>query len=127
MRFPTLKFGAVFGIFLSLNNLVVPDQSTQPIVAKLYLENSEISLGTSFKVKIELENTGDHTILIGRELSQISNYPFRIKLSLQNEKGDEFFESGGGFIDSPPLADFCADNGLLKWWAPLGPHAYWGT
>jgi len=96
------------------------------IHARLLLDKPKIYEGQSFTVKIEIENISDHVVLVGRRITQISNWPFRIEIRLEDASGKQLSPSEAGFVDSPSSADLAIGDGILKWWMPLEPHFFMG-
>jgi hypothetical protein len=111
--------------FITVGNAQV--SSTPGLQARLTLETEKLYEEGSYKVRIEIENVSDHVILVGRELSPISNWPFRIDIQLEDSSGKKYGPGGGGFVEFPQTVDFSSKGGLFTWWLPLSSHTFLGT
>jgi len=105
----------------------VPQTTEKPIVeARLTLVTKILHEEDRYRVRIEIENVSDHTILVGRNLNVANNWPFRVEIQLEDSSGNQYGTGGADFIDNPPIADLSMKGGILRWWMPLEPHTFMG-
>jgi hypothetical protein len=89
----------------------------------LFANKRAYRIGEDVKAKVELSNVSGKTILVGREISTIDNWPFVVKLRLVDATGKYAQSGGAGFVDPPPRADFSIKDGVLRWWLALDPES----
>jgi hypothetical protein len=77
-------------------------------------------------VRVELKNSGERPILIGREMSSIGNWPFSIWLRLVDSSGKYAQPARAAFVDPPPTADLSTKEGVLRWWTTLDSGYFYG-
>jgi hypothetical protein len=105
-------------------------QATPPsadLEAHLTLISKSLREGEHCKVRVEIQNIGNHVVLVGRDLNLVSNMPFRMEIRLEDSAGRQFIPYGGAAVDFLQLPDLQLENGLLKWRVPLYPHTFLGT
>jgi hypothetical protein len=101
---------------------------TKPMVeARLALSTNTLHENDNYKIRVELENVTDHVILVGRDLTGIGNWPFRIDIRFEDSSGNPYGLGGAGYLDFPSAPDFSIEKGILRWWMPLAPHTFIGT
>jgi hypothetical protein len=122
----TLIF-AIILIFIIPSARVSASPPKVEVEAHLTLLTEELHEGDQFKVRVEIENTSNHPVLIGRELNLVSNMPFRMEIRLEDSAGRQHFVTSSGVVDFLDLPDLQLENGLMKWKVPLYPHTFIGT
>jgi hypothetical protein len=72
-------------------------------------------------VRAEIENVSDHPVIVWKNLKLISSVPFRMGLWLEDSAGNKYL------VSPPAIADFFAEDDILKSQVPLSPRTFIGS
>jgi hypothetical protein len=123
---PRIGLGLLIVVFCTHVQALAQSSPKPSIEARLTLLTNPLHEGDQYEVKIEIENASDHDLLVGRQLTGINNWPFRIEIQLEDAGGHQYGPGGAAYLDGPPIADFSIKDGVLKWWMPLASHTFMG-
>jgi hypothetical protein len=125
------QFAAFVILFtLSLASPRVQSQPSPPVPeleGRLTLLTGDLHEGDHFKVRAEIENVSDHTVIVWKNLRLIHSVPFTMGLWLEDSAGNKYLVSPPATADFFEETDLQLENGILKWQAPLSPRTFIGS